>query len=291
VIPGYWVALTVCGLVLADGALEVFGDRWWVFYFFGQSYSLTDNYNGLAVAWTLSVDVTFYLLLPVFVWLIARLSQRMSWERAAWIVIAPLIVLGPAVRVLNSIDFESHEFVIAIQKIVYAFPGEANFFGIGMGLAVLSVRGRPPWLARRPTLSWSLAAVIYLFTAWCLSFTDPYGDLSFGVRFLANDGLSMAMVILLMLPTVFDERPGPVRTAMGWRPLMFAGIVAYGLYLWHAPLELWLFDNLIGGVLDWALVPRVAVTFAVLLAVSLAVGTLSYYVIELPFLRYKEKRP
>jgi hypothetical protein len=25
--------------------------------------------------------------------------------------------------------------------------------------------------------------------------------------------------------------------------------------------------------------------------VSLAVGTLSYYLIELPFLRYKEKRP
>ena len=290
VVPAYWLALTVCAIVFPVAAVGAFSHRWWVFYLFGQSFSLTDNFHGIAVAWTLSVDAGFYLVLPGLAWLVARWAPRIGWERAAWRVVVPMLVLGPVVHTLNTFTFASRDLVVFIQKITYALPGETNHFGVGMALAVLTLRERPPRLAQRPALTWFLAGLVFALIAAFFSFNKPYGNLDFRTRFILNDLLTMVFVVLAMLPAAFDVHPGLPRRVLAWPPLLFVGAVSYGLYIWHFPTGQWLLRHGLGPVQAWDYVPRLVTTYAAVLALALVLATASYYVVEPPFLRLKERR-
>ena len=79
-------------------------------------------------------------------------------------------------------------------------------------------------------------------------------------------------VFMLPMATVFGVLavagcPVPIR----WAPLAYIGRISYGLYLWHY-LFIW-----------WGL------PWPVVIIVSLVVASLSYVVIERPFLRLKDR--
>jgi peptidoglycan/LPS O-acetylase OafA/YrhL len=288
VVPAYWVALTLGGLLVPAGVPQVFGHHWWVFYFFGQAYSLTDNLHGLAQAWTLSVEASFYIALPLLASVAAALARRVGWERAAWLVVGPLLAVGPAVHVLNTIHFSSSWLVVFVEKITYGLPGEANFFAIGMALAIVSVRGHTPRLALRPTLAWGLAAGVYVLTAALFGFIKQYGGLDFRTRFIANDLLGMVFTGLALLPATFDFGRGMPGAVLRWRPLVFTGMVSYSLYLWHVPVGVWLLRHGLNGIESWSYLPRTVIGIVAVVAPSLVIATVSYRFVELPFLRRKE---
>jgi peptidoglycan/LPS O-acetylase OafA/YrhL len=63
ILPGYWVALTV---LAATGLITgVLGRHWWQFFGLAQIYERNALEGGLGVAWTLSVEVSFYASLFV----------------------------------------------------------------------------------------------------------------------------------------------------------------------------------------------------------------------------------
>lgn len=287
VLPAYWVALTLCGWWFAEGAPGVYTDRWWVFYFFGQSFSTVDNFRGISVAWSLSVEVGFYITLPLMVWIIARLARRVGWEAAAWAMIAFLTVMGITLRVLNSFEFDTRSVTVFFQKTVHAFQGEANYFAIGMAFAVLSVRGTVPRLASRPTLCWALGLGVYCLDVAFVGFTNPYGGLDFQTRFIANDIVDMVVVVLFLLPAFFDVRPGLPRAVLSWPPLVALGVVSFAAYLWHVPIATWLLDHVLTDVTQWDYVPRLVTTYVVVLIPTVLIAIVSYRVVELPFLRRK----
>jgi peptidoglycan/LPS O-acetylase OafA/YrhL len=74
--------------------------------------------------------------------------------------------------------------------------------------------------------------------------------------------------------------------ALGWlsaRPLVYLGVVSYGIYLWHLPLLLVVRE---AGLLPVAFVPRLAVV----LALAIAAGALSWKFVERPALRWAGSR-
>jgi peptidoglycan/LPS O-acetylase OafA/YrhL len=84
--------------------------------------------------------------------------------------------------------------------------------------------------------------------------------------------------------------------------LTWLGVVSYGVYLWHAPLIFWLADP--NGI-KWSATTPIshfapAVVFeqhpalaclllgSLGLSLTLVAASISYYFVELPFLRWKE---
>jgi peptidoglycan/LPS O-acetylase OafA/YrhL len=60
-------------------------------------------------------------------------------------------------------------------------------------------------------------------------------------------------------------------TLLAWRPLAFVGTISYGLYLWH-------------GLVVWWQLP-----WPVAAPLSIAIAVVSYYALERPFLRLKDR--
>ena len=68
--------------------------------------------------------------------------------------------------------------------------------------------------------------------------------------------------------------PGRFARGLAWRPLHFVGTISYGIYLWHWPVIVYL-NGARTGLSTWPLnLLRIAVT--------LAVSTASYYLVERP---------
>jgi peptidoglycan/LPS O-acetylase OafA/YrhL len=76
---------------------------------------------------------------------------------------------------------------------------------------------------------------------------------------------------------------GPVLRGLAWRPLAGAGIVSYGLYLWHLPVLLAVRE---AGLLPEPFVPRLLVV----LTLSFLAAWLSWRLVERPAIAWSHRR-
>jgi peptidoglycan/LPS O-acetylase OafA/YrhL len=283
IVPAYWLALTV--LAIYPGLPGVFTRDWWIYYGFGQIYQVRTTLGGISPAWTLCVEVTFYLVLPLYAALAARATRGMpsavAARRELWALAAlSLVSLG-----FRAVLFGHPRGHVAISTL----PGMVTWFAGGMALAVLSVRaelgaapGRVSALARRPWLPWLAALVLFWVTATRIGAPRTYDPADYtGLGFAAEHVLYAAIAALVVLPAVLGAGERGARRVLSTRVLAAIGVVSYGLFLWHLPLLVALRDD--GGVTGW-------LGLAVLgLAASLACATLSYVLVERPALRRKER--
>jgi peptidoglycan/LPS O-acetylase OafA/YrhL len=303
ILPAYWVALTV--LAVFPGIAGVFSGDGWRYYGFLQLYAQDTVGRGIPVAWTLCVEVSFYLVLPL--WALAfRRVRRLRVELAALALVA---VAGAAVQLAAAHLAISH-------LLASSLLGECTWFALGMALALASVsatRGdsfamrASNAVAQRPGLCWVCAGAAFAGLVWlhrdsggvlgiiaALSRAQPYG------RTLADLGLTAAVLALLIAPAVFgDQRGGVPRRLLAWGPLAWLGLVSYGVYLWHLTIAEFLalpasrpeFSATGLGLADSLGRAATPVLFALVLGASCAVAALSYRFVELPFLRRKDPRP
>ena len=94
-------------------------------------------------------------------------------------------------------------------------------------------------------------------------------------NFMFEGGFLLCAALAALV--VADARlvePGWFARGLAWRPLHFIGTISYGIYLWHWPVIVYL-NGARTGLSTWPLdLLRVAVT--------LAVSTASYYLVERP---------
>ena len=95
ILPAYWVAVLTLGLLDSAHTPGVFGDQWWVYWGLLQSWSKETIISGVGVAWSLSVEAAFYVLLPLYAGLMARLLR--SRDRDGQAKLELLLLLASAV--------------------------------------------------------------------------------------------------------------------------------------------------------------------------------------------------
>jgi peptidoglycan/LPS O-acetylase OafA/YrhL len=291
IVPAYWLALTV--LAIWPGLAGVFTGNWWAYYGLAQVYSDEYILGGIGPAWSLCIEVTFYLVLPLYAMWAARLhAGRRSREHAVRAELWALAALGLASLALRTVVHVTDDQVTFPSTL----PATFLWFALGMGLAVASVAlegdeervGVVRVVVRRPWVAWALAAAVLVVLSWGAGLPRRFpADFSEG-SFFAEHVLFGAFAFFLLLPAVFgDDRGGWPRRVLANPVLAWLGLVSYGIYLWHASLMIWLDEEGATGWIAGLEFPGLLV-FTTLFATACAAA--SYYLVERPLLRFKDPR-
>jgi peptidoglycan/LPS O-acetylase OafA/YrhL len=286
IVPAYWVALVV--LAIFPGLLGFWDGPWWRSFTFTQIYWRDSTVQGISPAWTLCIEVSFYLALPFIAAVLARVAGRSPRRELAALGALALASVG----LRTALQYSGGSFVL--QNTLLCF---FDWFAIGMGLAVVSVatHGREAaspvlsLIVRRPWVPWALFFAAFTIVAY--AFGLPRGFfLVYGNWNYLGEHLGYAVcALLLMLPAVFgDWAGGWPRVLLGHRLPAWLGLVSYGVFLYHAPIVLELHDH---GADGWLPASGYLSLTLITLVIAVACAAASYYLVERPALRFKDAQP
>lgn len=283
IIPAYWVALPIVTVMLGIES-EVFTPSGIVTYFgFLQIYDLSTVVGGIGQAWTLCIEVTFYIALVFWAFGARRLPGKNAQETVRWelAALAGLFAFSVFWQLVVSPAFVPGDRGYLAAQI--SLPAFADQFALGMGLAVISAASSAglklpqPFAAfeRRPwawvMIGLALYAVLGLKIGQ-VGLGESWSDAS-TFRHLVKGFIG----VCVLAPAVFGASlGGRVRAALGWRPLMLLGLISYSFYLYHLAFIIKL--NQVGWLHDLGWVAVAAAAFAC----SVAVSAVSYRFIEAP---------
>jgi peptidoglycan/LPS O-acetylase OafA/YrhL len=225
-------------------------------------------------AWSLAIEEQFYLVWPLVV-----LGVLRTFGGRALRVLLGIAVVGCALSNLETVWL--YHGGAGLDRVYYGTDTRASGLLVGAALAVA--------LALRSTSGTDVAATSFgPRTRVAIAVAGVAGAVGYGVMFTETSGTSGwlfsggwlavdAGVGAVILAACSSDRWSPVRAVLASPPLRAAGVISYGLYLWHFPLMAWLTTSSTGlsGVgLLW-----------LRLAASAAAAGISYVLIEQPIRR------
>jgi peptidoglycan/LPS O-acetylase OafA/YrhL len=266
------VALTVLFAVprLLDGPPPawLFNERVpaWCYAIFGQNYAMAmiDEFGSpwLGVTWSLAIEEQFYLFLPVLI--------RFLPARRLPFYLGSLALLSPVLLILLGHEGDIPGYV--------STPCRMDSLMLGVLLAwFLRCDGGLRWARTHRLHLYGILAALLAGTAW-MSFVRELPAAFFPFRY---SWLALLYGSLLLL-AVTEER-GPVAALTRNRALRWLGGLAYGVYIFHHPVQYtlhWLIRNQAPRLL----VPADFAVMLASLAITLGVAALSYRWFEKPFL-------
>ncbi len=220
----------------------------------------------LGPVWSLAIEEQFYLTFP---WLVYALDRR-----RLTIVLLAMLAVAPAIRIGTMLAYPGQE------RIQYLFTlCRLDTIAIGCLLAIaartLDVDAARDRVLRLTMLAAGAAVVIGVVTG--LDRTTAFGR-TLGYSVVAVG--CAAIVALVML-----QRGAPSTAWLRWSWLRYLGKLCFGLYLLHRPA-----DTIVTAVAG-----RVALDGAALwlmpvkLGAALALATVSWFLIERPFMSLKDR--
>ena len=239
--------------------------------------------EGLTHAWSLSVEMSFYLVLPLLWWALARLRGPAARWRIPAIAAVGVASLGWALVPWYDLGLPER---INDQILPPAF---ASWFAAGMILAelVAAPPGRVAALARHPRARWAwwaVAAAAFLATTVPQWFTEGFVHPS-GPEFAARTALGAVVAFCILAPVAlspdrerFDVLGSPALTTLGrW---------SYGVFLWHVLVLHFAFQ--IASVPMFS--GRMLTVWLVTAVISTVAAAASYALVEVPSQRWLAPR-
>jgi len=240
----------------------------------GQSYAeALGRPSPLRHLWSLAVEEQFYLVWPVALALLVKVTRG----RRTPMVIAT-VTFAASAAVLGAALFRT-----GVDPIRPYYGTDTRAAGVLLG-AALAIAA-PPWslrqqIRRRSRLLLSVLGVGGLLgISWMCVRANEFDPFVYRGGFVLLDLCTLALIAALVHPGVTGAGRG-VGVVLGSAPLVWIGRRSYGIYLWHWPIFV-----LTRPVLDldpgawygsgWRLL-------AVRLALTIAVAEVSYVFIEMP---------
>jgi peptidoglycan/LPS O-acetylase OafA/YrhL len=307
ILPAYWVILLATGVLLQAallrdgpndmrlGSLAEEPAKLVNHLALIQSYDPETLLTGIGPAWSLVIEVAFYVTLPLLAVLAVILARRATTRRgrrlAAFAGPLTLLVIGLFGQVLA-------HYIRARSGVAYSgwgadwysvlsrsFLANADLFAFGMALAVVhtdvkdGVLTLPKWWRQA---AWAGAGLALLATVLITSNTTGIGDAEYDLLATIPCGLLLAIVVL--------PDPGPTRrwvpSVLDSRPLVAVGLASYSLFLWHEPLVHLLRER--GLTMEGT--SGFFVNLSVLALVAGLLSWVTYRYVELPALSRKSRQ-
>ena len=251
------------------------------------------------IYWSLTPEVTFYLLLPLIILKLPRLWQRIVLfvvfyvvHYATQVYIEYLMREGvaqgmpPAWQPGDALPLDRHLLMLPSNYLWLFLAGVL----IRMLFEHLSERPVPWW---RPPL---LAAVVPVGIVMMLNLQLHIGFLDQLLTELRGGRLVFIDLVVIILFIAAVLGTPLLRRVLNWRFLSFVGIISYSLFLIHEPVVSYMSAHILPDVGKWAqdqsaLAIWMAFTVWTLLILVLTgvLSYLSYRIIESPFLSIKPK--
>ncbi|MGN0101617.1 MAG: acyltransferase family protein [Dietzia sp.] len=283
IMPAYAVLVAAAMLLLEQN--HVNGPASWI-----ANLTLTQIYTsnflvaGLTHAWSLAVEVAYYLAFP----LLWTAMKGLRGEAAKWRIPA-IAAFGASGLVFPLIPWHGLGVLPAGVNVQILPPSFTAWFAAGMLLAEL-VTAPPGTLARacRDRLArwgwWAAGGAALLATTVPAWFSEGFVHPG-PVEFAARTGLAGAMAFLVLAPVVLAPE-GTRFPVLESTPLQKIGTWSYGVFLWHQ-LVLHAAFPLTRTPL-WS--RRMGVIWPVTVAGSLAAGAASHHWLEEPARKALERR-
>ena len=221
--------------------------------------------------WTLSVEEQFYIILP----LLMLLSIRKYFNFALlFVIFVPLI----SILTFNNIGFHStnHVFNLLIKIILYSFWKGPTFILIGSVFSILTFKGI---ITAEPTNKYYFLSFFLLLAAILISTESFILYSKYTSEFISS--IIIAYVILLNI------RSQNFLSKILSNPILVKiGILSYSLYTWQEIfLGKFFWIPWLKGLNSLPLI----VIILLKLIFMIPIAFISYYLLETPFLKLKEK--
>lgn len=243
--------------IRGDGIASLFYVANWRFIADKQGYfELFSAASPLRHMWTLAIEEQFYLVWPLVVFAVLRVSRGSLRALAALcgvVIVASIAVMAATYGPGDPL------------RAYYGTDARAHTILIGALLAILLTTWTPSAAAKRRLKVAGIAAFVVMMYAW---------HVATGTSSRYYHGGSALYAVLACVVIAGAMQPGLLRRALGFGPLAWIGRLSYGIYLFHWPLIVWLVPSrahLTGLPLN-----------ALRLALTFLAAMLSYYLIELP---------
>jgi len=285
ILPAYWLILTL--VAIYPGIEGNFDHDWYRYYSFTQIYSKNTFLGGITPAWSLCVEVSFYLALPL---LAASMSRIVRDKKSPLQIELFLLSIVAIASLIWRGVFLEHNSVAANWLL-----GHMLWFGTGMALATISAHSQCgllelPKLLRRALkhtgVIWLLAVAIFWFVSTQLSLPNSFASTGSSVTTVLIGYIGYGVISLLVIVPAVVRHPanGIPERILNWRVSKWIGLVSYSIFLWHIPVAEKLVKSWpVNAVSNNQFVLLTGLT--VLMSSTLA--ALSYYLIERRFLKYK----
>lgn len=220
--------------------------------------------------WTISFEEQFYILLPFIIQKLSILSKK-----SRIIILVLFFFLGSSIRAILII-FQIKHPVIYMLPLTH-FEGILGGLIIGLGIVKNPIKNMPK------SISFFLG-ILFNYLATLLPDVNIIGW---------NLMLSYPLVgmgVSLILYSVIDMKGFLLNFVFNNKLFIYLGKVSYGLYIYHIVcirFSIYIVDNLGLDRLGSPLHPIIIFMFG--LCLTILVSTVSYVVIEKPFLKLKTK--
>ncbi len=253
---------------------------------FTQHYfpSTSSNLNVDGSLWTLSIEMTLYLVMPFLAWAIAKRPVLASLALVAVGVGWRLLVTFHGVRIHNFYFGPADPSNPSMQGVQYLwlerqFIGLIPIFVLGMALRWAVLKGHFDFWVARPERHPSILVLLACLapSVLLLRATVWGSELSNKVPFVFFDYL----ICVLAVPAIlYASRSAPVRLKAPFRAGVWMGERSYGLYLWHFPVILSVYG--MGPLLQPANLHHLPVKIVIIFIISIGLGWGSFVFVERP---------
>jgi len=248
------------------------------------------NPAGLSHMWSLAVEMTFYLGLPLL--MLVAIGRRRTLR--PWRVFA-VLVLMVATSIWWHLDGAARAGERSEGQPAQWLPSYLSWFAVGIGLALLQVlheRGRWPrlsapfvFLGRQPGSCWVLVAGLLLVSATPLAGPTMLAAPT-SAQSLTKHFLYAAIGGLVVLTGVFAVAGTSYSKVFGHGVLRRLGWISYGIFALHLCVL-----HFVMWATGWELfVGRGFAIWLIALVISIVVAEVVYRVLERPALRLKNLR-